>query len=284
MYTPPHAIPLDQVTQQQIRLGIQGYGKTGKTSAALTFPNPIVVNLDRGLGAHIGRKDVVELPFWSNEFCAKINSKHKNNSHIRDTLIQWLKSEGQKLEADQTLVWDGGTGTQNAYHAWYDNNRVYSVKSGKEDEFAQWKLKIEFFAELCEEFKRLRCHVVYICHEADKKDKATGEYTGKIRPLLTGQFQDQLVSHFSDWVRQLTADKPADFSKIQPETLYKWGFKTQAEFKEMCDKFPRNTIYFWQLESDDVFDGGVSSLVNFPRFIPATYESFLKYSKHKQTT
>ena len=58
-YIPKGAVSLNTITvKPQIRLGLQGYSGTGKTWAALTFPNPIVLNLDRGLGAHTGRSDV----------------------------------------------------------------------------------------------------------------------------------------------------------------------------------------------------------------------------------
>lgn len=275
MYKPIGSRTLAEAKEPQIRLGIQGYPKTGKTYAAMTFPNPVVVNLDRGLGAHNGRSDVIELPFYEESFCKTINPNHKEAEHtLRDTLLLFVTKEAPKLTEEQTLVWDGGTGTQNCYHKWYSCHKVFSKTSGKEDERAEWALKIPFFSDLFEAFKKLKCNVIYISHEQDKKDK-DGAYSGKIRPLLSGQAGDQCVSHFTDWVRQLTMSKP-DVNKLDDKTLSKWGM-TKIEFQAMCDSFERNTIYYWQLEPDDLYDGGCSSLVNFPMFIPANYDSFKKY-------
>ena len=274
LYKPPGSITLDQLKDKpQIRLGIQGYGGSGKTWAALTFPNPIVLNLDRGLGAHVGRSDVIEIPFYKPEFCGTANQ-------LKDKLLLWLEKEARKLQPNQTLVFDGCTSLQNAYHKWFaDNQMSFLTKGGKVDDFAEWAVKRKYYAEIMELFKTLQCNVIFIAHEADKKDK-DGSYTGKIRPLLSGSFGDELLNHFSDWFRQLVADKPT--GDIKEETLKAFNMNTK-EFKEMCDSFPRNSIYYWQLEGDSIFDAKCSSLINFPRFMKADYTSFLKYTR-KQIT
>jgi len=181
-----------------------------------------------------------------------------------------MDKESKKLEADQTLIIDGSTGLQNAYHFWYNQNPVVT-KTGSEDAFAQWRLKKDFFSDIHERLKTLKCHVVYICHEFEKPD-AQGSSTGKIRPLMTGQFANEIGSHYTDWVRQHASTKPKD-EKIDDALLKRWG-KTKSEFLEILSTYPRDTMYYWQLESDDVFDGKVSSLRNFPKFIPANYNAF----------
>jgi len=278
LYIPPGSRTLDKLTERpQIRLGIQGYGGTGKTWAALTFPNTIVLNLDRGLGAHVGRADVIELPFYDVNFCKTILPNYTPES-LKDTILAWLYKYGMQLKPHQTLVYDGNTTTQNAYHFWFEKNKhSFVTRNGQLNEFAEWSEKKSFYAELLELLKALPCHLIYICHEAEKKEKS-GVYAGKVRPLLTGQVGDELLTHFTDWFRQLSADKPADFSSIDDTKLKLWGL-TKKEFKDFCDSFPRNTIYYWQTEGDEIFDGKCSSLVNFPRFIPANYESFNKYKR-----
>ena len=73
LYIPPHSIPLDkQTTELQIRLLLQAPPFSGKTYAAMSFPNPVVLDFDQKLGAHSGRPDVLQVPFWSGEFCDKI--------------------------------------------------------------------------------------------------------------------------------------------------------------------------------------------------------------------
>lgn len=276
MYTPKGCLTLDKVKEPQIRLGIQGYGGTGKTWAALTFPNPIVLNLDRGLGAHTGRSDVMEVPLYSTEFCRSIEPQY-NPTQLKDFVYRWLDTEGRKLESDQTLIIDGNTGLQNAYHSGFAATPVVG-RNGQFDGFAEWKLKLVYYGSILELIKTLRCHIIYICHETDKREKS-GDYLGKVRPLLSGQMGDSIMGHFTDWVRQLACDKPKDFTSIKKDSLDNWGCKNPSEFQTLCSQFPRNTMYYWQTESDDVFDGKVSSLVNFPRYIPANYTSFKKYMK-----
>jgi hypothetical protein len=279
IYIPPNCTTLDKsISRQQIRLGIQGYPGTGKTWAALTFPNPIVLNLDRGLGAHTGRSDVVEIPFYKQQFSGGTSVE------LKDKLVAWLYKEAIKLTAEQTLVFDGCTSLQNAYHLWFAaNQHSFLTKGGKVDDFAEWQVKKKYFGEIMELFKGLSCNVIFIAHEAARPDKPTtmgqpGEYSGKIRPLLTGAFGDEIVGYYTDWFRQHAADKPIDFAAIKPEALAAWKM-TREEFKAMCDSFPRNTIYYFQTEADNLFDGKASSLVDFPRFIPANYESFNKYQR-----
>lgn len=278
MYIPPGTFKLSELKElPQIRLGIQGYGGTGKTWSALTFPNPIVINLDRGLGAHTGREDVIEVPFHNTAFCNTVISNY-NPGKLKDALLLWLHKEGKKLEPTQTLVVDGGTSIQNCYHAWYADNKVYAT-SGKEDDFAQWRLKAQFYADLMEQFKKLPCHVVYISHEAEKKEK-DGSYRGKIRPLLTGQFADELMTHFTSWFRQMAATKPTDFTKYDAAKLASWGMSIE-EFKTFVNSYPRDTVYYWRTSSDDECDCKCSDLVNFPSMIPAAYSHFQKWMKHK---
>ena len=275
MYIPQGASTLEKMEITQIRLGIQGAFGTGKTFASLTFPNPTVVNFDRGLVAHAGRKDVVEVPFWDPMFIKTIMPSDITNR--RDAFEKWLNKELTKFEADQTLVIDGSTGLQNAFDLQESKEPVFT-KSNRIDEFAYWRHKVEYFGRICEMLKQLRCHVVYICHETpDRNDK--GELNGKLRPLMTGQFADQLGSHFTDWYRQHALDKPTP-EKIATIDLKKFGCKSIPEYNKLLEQFPFNTAYWFQTESDDLFNAKCS-LLNAPRFIPANFIILKQYLKAK---
>lgn len=278
LYIPPNCTKLSAINSQpQIRLGVQGFPGTGKTWAALTFPNPIVLNLDRGLGAHQGREDVIEIPFYKPEFCG-------TRVQLKDKLIVWLDKEGFKLTENQTLIIDSLSALEIAYHLWFEDNKLnFLTDAGQVNKFIEWQLKEKYFNEINAQFKSLRCSVVILAHEAERPDKPTtvgqpGMYTGKIRPVLTGKAGDIFVKDYTDWFRQHASDKPKDYNSIGDEQLAMWKM-TKSEFRIMCDSFPRNTIYYWQLEGDDKFDGKASSLVNFPRYLPANYQSFLKYRR-----
>ena len=285
-YIPTGCKTLKESIEPQIRLLIQGFPGVGKTWGGLTFPNPVVLNLDRGLGAHFGREDVVEVPLYDAKFVRDTMKKPSYQpSDLKDTILRWLETEGTKLSAEQTLVFDGNTGLQNAYHKWYDTNKaLFFTQSGQENSFKEWTVKKTYYGEVMEVFKTLRCHVVFLCHEVDLKDKNGPQgpsYSGKIRPLLTGAFGDELGSHFTDVFRAHAVDRPTDFSSLKSDDIKKnWGM-TIADYQKWCMSFPRNTIYYWQTESDNIFDAKASSLVGFPKFIPANYESFIKYRRSK---
>lgn len=279
-YTPKDAnnLAIYKDVPQQIRLLLQGYGGTGKTWVSTTFPNAVFLNLDRGLGAHSGREDLLEIPLLRADIC----KKYSPNGFIKEAIEAWMQREGSKLEEDQTLIIDHLTSWQNHYHKWYKGNRVYSSKSGKEDERAEWRLKQEYFAEVTEAFKTLRCNVILLTHEVEarfKKGPEAGELTGKLRPLLTGQFGDEITGHFTDVFRCHVAPKPSDYSKITPETLAKWHFTKVEQFKEMCDSFVGHAFFYWQLQGDDMFDAKASSLVNFPLYAKADYSTFARFKR-----
>jgi len=283
MYTPTNCKSLAETTNiPQIRLLVQGYPGTGKTWAALTFPNPVVLNLDRGLGAHTGRKDVIEVPFYDDAF---VRSWSKDMSYkssgLKDALIKWLEQEATKLTAEQTLVIDGNTGIQNAYHKWFQVNQArFLTKTGQVNDFAEWTVKKQYYGEIMEIFKTLKCHVVYICHEVDLKDKngITGPtYSGKIRPLLTGAFGDELASHFTDCFRAHSASVPVDAPKS--DVVAKDWNMSVSDYTKWLSSFRQGTMYYWQTMSDNVFDAKASSLVNFPRYIPADFRSFETYRR-----
>jgi len=281
IYIPPGCKFLSENTDiPQIRLGIQGYGGTGKTWSALTFPNPIILNLDRGLGAHADRTDVVEIPFHNAAFCRTINPNHKP-ADLKDTLMVWLRKEGSKLSPEQTLIIDSNTQVDNAYHSWYNENKMkFLTDKGVEQGFAEYKQKKIYFLEFLETLKYLPCHIVYICHETEA---SIGKLTGKMRPLLSGQVADALMNYFTDFFRQHAATIPEDFTKVTDVTLANWKM-TRQEYEACCKPFPRRTIYYWQTDSSSDFDGKCSSLVNYPAFLPASYESFIKFRRQTKQT
>jgi len=277
IYLPPGCKPLSETgLSDQIRLGIQGFPNTGKTWAALTFKNVIVLNLNRGLKAHQGRSDVIEVPFYKREFAKR--------EEVKDKVVTWLENEASKLTADQTLVIDGLSDLEIAYHIWfaYNERDIAVTKSGKINDFAEWQIKVKYFNEIGFNLMSLKCDVILICHEAERPDKPVtvgqpGQYTGKIRPVLTGQAGDVIIKDYTDWFRAHCQAKPKDYSKVTDESLVQWGMKSTAEFKAMCDSFDSDAIFFWQTVGDDLFNAKSGSLIKQPRFIPANSSSFNKY-------
>ena len=277
-YVPPNCFTLDKVTvTPQIRLCIQGEPGIGKTFAGLTFPNPIACNFDRGLGYHTGRADVVEVPFWDGAFCDKIVRRDGQQAppNKKDSFLKWLRTEGNKIPARHTLVVDGNTTLQKAFETQYNLNPTLTA-SGAIDKFAIWRDKVEYFGEIMDIFKELQCHVVYIAHETlDRNDK--GELNGRVRPLLTGQFADQLASHFTDYFRALAFDKPT--TQMEKDRLKQTLKCDDKHLQYLIDGSQSSAIYVWQTESDNIASCKSSTLHEQPKYILANYSSFEKWRK-----
>lgn len=278
LYIPKGCQTLDKADFSfQIRLGIQGYPNTSKTWAALTFPNPIVINLDRKLGAHQGRTDVIEIPMWYPPFVDDIIKRDGILAppNRKDAVLKWLGTEGMKLSKEQTLVVDGSTQLQNAFKAQYDLNPEIEAKSGKINKYGQFTQKITYFTDVFETLKMLKCNVIYICHETIARDDE-GEATTGVRPLLSGQMGDQMAGHFSDWFRAITIAKPMnDERKAKMKTAFNL---TEEKVKEWCDSTNNETIYLWQTQSDEIVKCG-TSLLNAPKLILANYKEYAKYQR-----
>jgi hypothetical protein len=239
----------------------------------------MVLNIDRGLGAHIGRKDVIEIPFWNPTFVDKIipRSGLSNPPNRKDAIIKWLSTEGMKLVAEQTLVIDSSTQLQNAFHAEYRINPKVT-KQGKIDDFGEWNYKLIFFDEVMALLKSLKCNVVYICHETADRDR-TGELNGSVRPLLTGQFSDQLASHFTDWFRCHAYSKPLEDKQAKAKEFF--GL-SDGQLKEWLASTSNGTMYVWQTASDEIAKHvKTSTMVNAPKYVLANYSVFGQY-KRKQ--
>ena len=279
-YIPKAAVQLSSDTaKQQVRLGLQGYGGVGKNWGILGtpdqkqkgFPNCMVANLDRGLGAHQGCAHIYEIPFY--KMCKK--------EELKDKIVEWMNTEAFKLNESQTLVIDSLSALEQVYHSYFRANE-YSLalgKNGKTNDFAEWNIKETFFNELHVVLKQLRCDVVMLAHEVERPDKGTigqpGTYSGKIRPLMTGKVGDSIVKEYTDWFRAHCCKKPLD---PKPETLAAFRM-TLTEFKAMCAEFTGDTLYYWQTQGDDLFSAKASSLVNPPMYIPATFAAFSKYQR-----
>jgi len=276
LYIPKNSVQLSSSpTRPQIRLGVQGPPKTGKSHAGLTFPNPVALSFDRGFGAHTHRTDVYEVPIYDPKFVESLVPRGGVNAppNRKDATTKWLCTEGAKLTKNQTLMVDGLTGLQNAYTSWYTQNPILS-RQGKIDDYAEWRIKVEWFGELCEILKSLRCDVVFVGHETPDRNKE-GELNGMVRPLITGQFGDQLASHFTSWFRALVVAKPVE----NKEVFMKKYLCDEATLKEWIASNDTPSIFLWQTISDSVVSCGTSDLVKAPKYVLQDYKTFEKYRR-----
>jgi hypothetical protein len=283
IYKPSGSTTLaEQTYEQQIRLLLQAPPFSGKTFAAMTFPNPVVLDFDQKLGAHAGRNDILQVPFWDGAYVDKIVKRDglKCPPNKKDALLVWLNTEAPKLHKNQTLVIDGSTAVEAAFHMQYNLNPVLT-RGGEIDGFAEWRQKDTYFGELAMALKSVSAHVIYICHEAPERDKK-GELTGAVKPLMTGQFGDKLASHFTDCFRVLPFNKPQNEEQIKK---CKEFFKLdEATYKEWMASGTPTTFWTFQTQSDEMAKCGSSTLVSAPKYILANYSSFSKYKRQTKQT
>lgn len=279
-FIPPGIKPLSEETDAQIRLGIQGPPFVGKTFSALTFPNPVLLSFDKKANAHAHRNDILNVPFYDGAFCKTIINPTKLTGppNRRDALLKWLDVNGPKFSPEQTLILDNFSGIEEAFHIEYWESPVYT--QGMEvNTYAEWDLKIEFFRDLHVLLKATRANVVTITHEQDEWKK--GASTGKIKALLTGQAGAKLGKNYTDWFAGVTIGKPSKLEQVQK--LIEWAGVDGDTIKEWCASTPKEyqSIHLWQTQSDDQRDCGTSSMYLAPKYVLASYSSFLKY-KQKQ--
>lgn len=270
MYQPTDCKTLENVEKQQIRLLLQGMFGSGKTYSALTASNPCVINFDNNLGAHSGRKDVINVPFYDDSFVKKYNDKGWR--HL--ALVKWIQTEGKKLAKEQTLVIDGLTNLSNHYDR--ESPIPISTRTGKEDLQAWWGNKWEWNKGLFEDLKAIACDVIVCCHEQIERD-SDGNPTTKNRPLISGSFKDEIGGHFTDIFRQLALSKPSD-KDLEKIKFDDFGLKSIEELKIFMNTFTSSTIYLWQLKPDSIANCK-THLFNPPKFALANYSVFSRSDK-----
>jgi len=266
LYTPRGAVAMDKYPSTPRRLCLIGLPGVGKTFAALTFPNPIVADLDNKLlGYRQSNPDskFLAMPFWNMEFCSVFckctnagygkpnNPKYPPNA--RDALKYWLLEEGPKLSKDTTFILDSWTSLQTAFDIQTNlpHEITFSPTTGKEDGFAFWKKKKQYSKEIIESIKSLSCNVVVICHETYERND-NGNIIG-VKALMDGSYADELPSAFTD--------------------VYRQKILTKDDALLLKLKQDGNVGYYWQTCKDSKFQIACKSIPNLPDYVPANYAS-----------
>lgn len=261
IYIPPNTVNLNTRANAKLMVALLGRSGSGKTTSALTFPNPIVLDLDGNLIGHRG-KDIPTIPIYDEAYVVDVlkvgpKKKPEHSANRRDAVLKWLTSEGRKLTAKQTLVVDSWTTLQDAFDTQTNYEPAYT-KQGQIDEFAFWAQKIEYSNNVMTELKGLKCHVVITFHEQFQMDKDK-QPTGKLEPLMQGKFVNKLGLYFTDFIRCIVTDE------VNPTTglVYATGAKPKDS----------PTKYWWQIKSSANIE--VKTRMTTPRmFIEPSFSEF----------
>lgn len=268
MYTPSYSMSSETMPQSPVRLGIIGVAGGGKTFSALTAPNPIVADADNKLSGY--RRTYPEhifpiVPFWNRDFVVKtlgVKNKSTGNDdkyphNMRDAVKLWLAQEAPKLTSEQTLIVDSMTSFNDNGFDIQSNlpwEKSFSKKTGEEDAFVFWKLKLAFNNEINTLLKNLSCHVISIFHELPERDE-NGRVLS-IKPLVQGQSADRIPGNYTDFYRQRVVTRDMDIKQFPGLT---WKDDNERE------------IYAWQTCKDKYFQIACCSNPKLAPFVRANF-------------
>ena len=246
MHIPTTTVNLQQVKYPQICLGLQGAPGTGKTYSALTFPNPIVLDIDNGL-TRFGGTDLTTVPVFDHDWCCNLaNGKYKpkkqGQTPDRMSIIEdFLLEEAMKMSDQQTLIIDSWSSLQDAFDQ--EQNLPHRVvkrmtKTGEEDKFKFWDEKIKYSKRILSLVRSLKCHVIVTFHELQVRHPDTGVLLDKVAPLMQGKFVAELKRFFTDWFRVVNEETRDATKKNVVSTQYFWQIRPDNQ----CDTKTRLNV------------------------------------------
>lgn len=253
MHLPTYVMDTSTKVTPQIRLLNTGIPKSGKTESAITFPGPLVLDYDNGLTSpRLRDKKIANLPMYDPAFIKKNWGGLVTNTKrgVADATLQFLRTEGMKMSADQTLIFDTLSTFADALEA--DLWAITPLGKDKQpDGFWFWDAWGTWWCDFCTLLTQLPCHVVVNAHEAEVRDAETGRVLS-YKWMLAGQkFSPRLSQFFTDVFRQtvITEDLPGPEKRVK-ET------------------------YMWQVKKDQLFPYCCTRIDTDKKFLPATYGSF----------
>lgn len=181
-------------------IGIQGEPNTGKTTAAVSWPNPLLLDFDKKCPPGVST-----IPFWDASWIhSYMKTKAPLFANRKQALIQWLREAGPGLPPDITLIVDSYTAVEHSYGEYVSNNRAqFTTSSGEYNQRAMYLDKFNYNVELFALLKSAPCPVVITFHEQIARNEK-GQPTGKYRTVVSsGQFKDVLEGCVGMLIRTL---------------------------------------------------------------------------------
>lgn len=198
-YVPP-AAPLESISQPSGLvisgdpepdkfLVIAGAAFAGKTTAALSFPKPLILNLDN----KVPIKGVPTIPFHDDAFCDSIikRANPANPANRRDAVANWIAMNRATL-AGHTVIFDSISSLENAFYSQtFEVEKKWGVNGG-----LFFGAKLSYFSGICDALRACAMRVIVNCHLLPifAKDQNSGAdiSTGKFKPACAGSFAEKL--------------------------------------------------------------------------------------------
>jgi hypothetical protein len=200
--------PLNELPTQPIRLGLLGAPGVGKTWSSLSFPNPLIWNLDNKLQAyqtvHPGavipvinptRELIAGILKISNRLAEKKADDPNYPPNVIEGFKKWLDVFGPELLPNTTLIIDSWSSLMNWFeiqleHSW---EKAYT-RSGEEDGFKYWARLKKYCGDVTTKLKTLPCNVVITIHEQQERDE-NDRLTGKLKPQCKAHSRTNLLDN-----------------------------------------------------------------------------------------
>ena len=184
------------VTTETQRLFVLIYGQpvTGKSTGALTFPDPHVVAIENNLPK--GTKKV--LPLWEDAFVDSIRKRsHPSwSANRRDVALIVVKDLATQMPAGSTLIIDSLTRLEMWFNIQENEEPpILSDKTKQQDTNAHYRKRLNYFQTFLTTLTTAKCHVVALVHQQFERDEKR-EVTQHVRPALMGQIGEQLPGFF----------------------------------------------------------------------------------------
>jgi hypothetical protein len=202
----------DDVDSQYIRVLVYGPFGSGKTRFALTWPNPLVIDTDRGLLT--GRKKhipAIRIPAPQNR-----KDRSKVFQKVLD-ILQDAKSksgpfaEGGQFAHVETIVLDGYTALADALL------KESLIETGKDftkekPEYDHWHILGARLDAITQIAKELPYHFVATCGTKVEKDEQSGSWLGL--PDIVGGYRNDIGYRYDEiWYMESRRSRGTDTSK-----------------------------------------------------------------------
>lgn len=207
-FTPPGLRMADATAATKLVL-LCGLPFSGKTTSALTFPNPIILDGEGKIP-----KGSPILPFLDDAYVDTIKPRTNKNAppNRRDNLLHFASATLPTFPVDSTFILD----SLSAVDGWY--HRQTEDVDGVTDLRQIYGRKLKYFNTLFELLRLAKCSVVVTAHMQPligENEKPTGGY----KAFIGGSFAEKLPSFATMVLRNyVDATKP-------PGEQYRWKIK-----------------------------------------------------------
>ena len=207
---------------QKIFALIYGPPVSGKTTGALTFPSPVIIDIDHNLRPGIPNV----IPLWDDAFVDKIKPRINPAfpANRRDALLLILADLARSLPADHTIIVDSLTRLE----TWYNTQeslepKPRSKKTGEEDGFEMFRKRLTYFEALFTMFTNCAANVVMLVHQQQDRDEK-GQVTGQIKPSLQGQIGEKMPGYFPIVMQAVRKTAPGQ-PGAEPKVEFLWRIR-----------------------------------------------------------